>query len=78
MFLLWQNTAAPDSDEEDDLLQLQAIEQKLLAHDPTFTAQQTHASIASQRSALMAAFRPSYNEGDVEGSSFLLIQKRKA
>ncbi|KAF8816730.1 chromatin remodeling complex subunit [Phlegmacium glaucopus] len=63
------NTAAPDSDEEDDLSQLQAIEQKLLAHDPTFTAQQTHASIATQRSALMSAFRPSYNEGDVEGNT---------
>ena len=70
--MLQQNTAAPDSDEEDDLSQLQIIEQKLLAHDPTFTAQQTHASITSQRSALMSAFRPFYNEGDIEGMSLLL------
>ncbi|KAF8972586.1 chromatin remodeling complex subunit [Flammula alnicola] len=61
------NTAAPSSDEEDDLTQLQAIEQKLLTHDPTFTNKHTHASITTQRSALMSAFRPSYEEGDIEG-----------
>ncbi|KAF8168439.1 chromatin remodeling complex subunit [Crassisporium funariophilum] len=63
------NTAAPDSDEEDDFSQLQAIEQKLLTFDPTFTNQHTHASIITQRSALMSAFRPSYEEGDIEGNT---------
>lgn len=61
------NTAAPSSDEEEDMAQLQGIEQKLLAHDPTFTTHQTHASIATQKSALMSAFRPIYSDGDVEG-----------
>lgn len=36
-------------------------------HDPNFTDEHTHASLSSQRSALMAAFRPEYEEGDVEG-----------
>lgn len=57
----------PSSDEEDDLNQLQAVEQKLLAHDPTFTDGETYAAITSQRSALMEAFRPGYNDSDVEG-----------
>ncbi|KAG2023710.1 chromatin remodeling complex subunit [Coprinopsis cinerea AmutBmut pab1-1] len=61
------NTAAPSSDEEDDLTQLQIIEQKLLAHDPTFTDQHTHAFLTTQRSALLSAFLPFYEEGDVEG-----------
>jgi actin-related protein 5 len=43
------------------------VEQKLLAYDPTFTPQHTHASIATKRSALLSAFRPTYEEGDVEG-----------
>ena len=76
IILLQQNTAAPDSDEEDDLSQLQVIEQKLLAHDPTFTAQQTHASITTQRSALMSAFRPFYSEGDIEGASWLSTTRK--
>lgn len=62
-----QNTAAPSSDEEEDIAQLQLIEQKLLTHDPTFTAQHTHASITAQRSALLTSFKPVYEEGDVEG-----------
>lgn len=62
-----QNTAAPSSDEEDDLANLQVVEQKLLAHDPTFTEDHTHASLSSQRSALISAFRPQYEEGDIEG-----------
>ena len=66
IFLTSQNIAA-ESDEEDDLVQLQTIENKLLAHDPTFTLQHTYASIASQRSALISAFRPQYEEGDVAG-----------
>ncbi|KAF9073932.1 hypothetical protein BDP27DRAFT_1381421 [Rhodocollybia butyracea] len=63
------NTAAVSSDEDEDLAQLQLIEQKLLTHDPTFTSQQTHASIASQRSALLSAFKPMYEEGDVAGNT---------
>ncbi|KAJ7671952.1 hypothetical protein B0H17DRAFT_1244632 [Mycena rosella] len=61
------NTAAPSSDEEEDMSQLQLIEQKLLAHDPSFTAQHTHASLASQRSELIATLRPTYDESNVEG-----------
>jgi len=63
------NTAAASSDEEEDLNQLHAIEQKLLLHDPTFTTEDTHASISSQRSALLSAFKPIYDEGDLEGRS---------
>ncbi|KAF8341684.1 chromatin remodeling complex subunit [Amanita rubescens] len=63
------NTATVSSDEEEDLGQLQVIEQKLLAHDPTFTKQQTHASIISRRSALLTAFKPAYEEGNVEGNT---------
>ncbi|KAH7926202.1 actin-like ATPase domain-containing protein [Leucogyrophana mollusca] len=63
------NTAAASSDEEEEYNQLQAIESKLLTYDPTFTAQHTHASITSQRSALITAFRPQYEEGDVEGNT---------
>lgn len=51
------------------MAQLHSVEQKLLAHDPTFTAQHTHASIATQKSALMSAFRPLYGDGDIEGYS---------
>jgi actin-related protein 5 len=51
------------------MVQLQVVEQKLLAHDPTFTSHQTHASLATQRSALISAFRPQFEESDVEGSS---------
>ncbi|KAH7911817.1 hypothetical protein BJ138DRAFT_1135143 [Hygrophoropsis aurantiaca] len=61
------NTAAQSSDEEEEFNQLQIIEQKLLTYDPAFTTQHTHASITSQRSALITAFRPQYEEGDVEG-----------
>ncbi|RDX51426.1 actin-like ATPase domain-containing protein [Lentinus brumalis] len=63
------NAAAVSSDEEDDLATLQALEQKLLAHDPSFTQEDTHASLTSQRSALMSAFRPQYDEGDVQGKA---------
>ncbi|KAN0101058.1 hypothetical protein V8E55_001042 [Tylopilus felleus] len=63
------NTAAPSSDEEDDYNQLQIIESKLLQHDPAFTTQHTHASLSSQRSALLSAFRPQYEEGDIAGHS---------
>ncbi|KAF8624818.1 hypothetical protein AX15_005705 [Amanita polypyramis BW_CC] len=63
------NTANASSDEEEDLNQLQIIEQKLLAYDPTFTKQHTHASITSRRSALLTAFKPTYEEGNVEGNT---------
>ena len=67
VFNVPQNTAAVSSDEEEDLANLQAVEQKLLAYDPSFTKEDTHASLTSQRSALMSAFRPQYEEGDVQG-----------
>ncbi|KAI0932855.1 hypothetical protein AcW1_000146 [Taiwanofungus camphoratus] len=63
------NTAAASSDEEEDLINLQAVEQKLLTHDPTFTTEHTHAALSSQRSALISAFRPQYDEGDIEGKT---------
>ncbi|EKM83345.1 hypothetical protein AGABI1DRAFT_116869 [Agaricus bisporus var. burnettii JB137-S8] len=63
------NIAAASSDEEDDLNQLQVIEQKLLQHDPTFTIHHTHAAISTQRSALLTAFKPSYEEGDTRGKN---------
>ncbi|KAI5991317.1 hypothetical protein F5J12DRAFT_907516 [Pisolithus orientalis] len=63
------NTAAPSSDEEDDIQQLQLVESKLLAHDPTFTTQHTHASRTAARSALLSAFRPQYGPGDVAGAA---------
>ena len=67
-----QNNAAESSDEEEDLVNLQTVESKLLAYDPTFTMEHTHASLTSQRSALMAAFRPQYDEGNVEGQILYL------
>ena len=65
--VLQQNNGAPSSDEEDDITQLQAVENKLLTHDPNFGIEQTHAALSSQRSAFMSAFRPQYIDGDVEG-----------
>ena len=66
-----QNLAAESSDEEEDLLNLQSLEQKLLTYDPTFTTEHTHAALSSQRSALMSAFRPQYEEGDIAGLAYL-------
>ncbi|KAL6305640.1 actin-like protein Arp5p [Sparassis latifolia] len=63
------NNAGASSDEEEDIINLQAVEQKLLNFDPTFTSEHTHAALSSQRSALMSAFRPQYEEGDVEGNA---------
>ncbi|KAG9310323.1 hypothetical protein JVU11DRAFT_9447 [Chiua virens] len=63
------NTATASSDEEEDYNQLQIIESKLLQYDPTFTTQHTHASLTSQRSALLSVFRPQYEEGDIAGHS---------
>lgn len=62
-----QNNAAPSSDEEEDLARLDTVEQKLLAHDPTFSIEHTYHSLTSKRSALISAFRPQYEEGDIEG-----------
>ncbi|KAJ6519177.1 chromatin remodeling complex subunit [Mycena sanguinolenta] len=61
------NMAAPSSDEEEDMSQLAMIEQKLLLHDPSFTAQHTHASLTSKRSELVSTLRPTYDEGNAEG-----------
>ncbi|KAF8491281.1 hypothetical protein JB92DRAFT_3128430 [Gautieria morchelliformis] len=61
------NTTAASSDEEDDLTHLQILETKLLQHDPSFTAQDTYSALATQRSALVEAFRPHYDETDVAG-----------
>ncbi|KZS90376.1 actin-like protein Arp5p [Sistotremastrum niveocremeum HHB9708] len=61
------NIAAPSSDEEDDMAQLQTLEAKLLEHDPSFSTEHTYAAQITKRSALISAFRPSYEEGDTEG-----------
>ncbi|KAH8120692.1 chromatin remodeling complex subunit [Phellopilus nigrolimitatus] len=63
------NTAAASSDEEDDVARLETVESKLLAHDPTFSAEHTYAALAQKRSALMQAFRPQYDEGDPAGAA---------
>jgi len=64
-----RNTATVSSDEEDDIDQLKIVEQKLLQHDPTFTIEHTHAAISSQRSALLAAFKPTYEDDDLRGNA---------
>ncbi|KIY51189.1 chromatin remodeling complex subunit [Fistulina hepatica ATCC 64428] len=63
------NTVAESSDEEQDLQRLIALETQLLAHDPTFTEEHTHAALTSQRSALLTAFKPVYDEGDSQGNT---------
>jgi len=55
-------------EEEEDLATLATVESKLLGHDPSFTAADTYSAITMKRSALMSAFRPKYEEGDVEGT----------
>jgi hypothetical protein len=47
---------------------LAALESKLLSYDPTFTYEDTYSAIAVKRSALMSAFRPKYEEGDVQSA----------
>jgi len=47
--------------------QLQIIEQKLLAHDLRSQANTLIASIMSRRSELLTAFKPAYEEGNLEG-----------
>lgn len=55
---------------------LQVVEQKLLEHDPNFTHEHTHASLSAQRSALLSAFKPQYDDTDVEGASIELSSPR--
>lgn len=62
--LVPKNIAVESSDEEDDIQQLALIESKLLQHDPTFTSAHTYAALKQQKSALLNAFRPSYDHAD--------------
>lgn len=50
------------------MAQLQTLEAKLLEHDPSFSTEHTYAAQITKRSALISAFRPSYEEGDTEGT----------
>ena len=61
---------AVSSDEEEDITHLEAVEQKLLAHNLTFFKEQTYSSVTSQHSALITAFRLQYEEGNVEGRAY--------
>lgn len=61
------NLGIPSSDEEDDIAQLQSLEEKLLEFDPSFTSADTYSSLSTQRSPLLEAFRPHYNENNVAG-----------
>ncbi|KZT58468.1 actin-like ATPase domain-containing protein [Calocera cornea HHB12733] len=54
-----------EDDEEDDFARLESIENRLLAHDPTFDLSLTYAARESQRSALLNAFRPIPAENDL-------------
>ncbi|THH11372.1 hypothetical protein EW145_g710 [Phellinidium pouzarii] len=63
------NNAAASSDEDEDLARLETVEQKLLAHDPTFQEEHTYSALAQRRSALIQAFRPQYFEGDPAGAA---------
>lgn len=65
---LLQNLDHASEDEEDDLTSLAFLESKLLQHDPTFTTADTYSALDVQRSALMSAFRPRYEEGDIQGA----------
>ncbi|KAF8761135.1 Actin-like ATPase protein [Rhizoctonia solani] len=60
------NIAVESSDEEDDLQQLAVIESKLLQHDPDFTPAHTYASLKHQKSALLSAYRPSYDQAELD------------
>ncbi|QRW05037.1 chromatin remodeling complex subunit [Ceratobasidium sp. AG-Ba] len=42
------------------------LESKLLQHDPSFTPAHTYAAIKQQKSALLNAFKPSYEQSDVD------------
>lgn len=65
---MYKNTAI-SSDEEDDVTQLQNIEAKLLEYDPSFTIADTYSALARQRSALVEAFIPRYEENDAAGQT---------
>jgi len=56
------------------MIQLQTVEQKLLSHDPTFTYALTHVALTSQRSALISAFRPQYDDGDIQGAPYFSLR----
>ncbi|KAF8605000.1 actin-like protein Arp5p [Ceratobasidium sp. AG-I] len=58
------NVAVESSDEEEDTNQLTLLESKLLQHDPSFSPAHTYAAIKQQKSALLTAFRPSYDHPD--------------
>ncbi|CAE6513286.1 unnamed protein product [Rhizoctonia solani] len=60
------NIAVESSDEEDDIQQLALIESKLLQHDPKFTPAHTYASLKHQKSALLNAYRPSYDQSELD------------
>ncbi|KZO99733.1 actin-like ATPase domain-containing protein [Calocera viscosa TUFC12733] len=57
--------AEDEDDEEDDFSRLEAIESKLLAHDPTFDLSLTYAARENRRAALLDAFRPIPAENDL-------------
>lgn len=61
------NLGAPDESEEEDIARLAAIEKQLLEYDPTFSLEQTYASVSTATSKLLAAFRPGYSEIDARG-----------
>ncbi|KAG8688408.1 Nuclear actin-protein involved in chromatin remodeling [Ceratobasidium sp. 395] len=60
------NVAVESSDEEEDTQQLVLLESKLLQHDPAFTPAHTYAALKQQKSALLNAFRPSYDHSDLD------------
>jgi len=53
------------------------IEQNLLAHDPAFTIEDTHAYISTKRSALISAFKPIYDEGDPAGKTRIHLNSER-
>ncbi|KAJ3526427.1 hypothetical protein NMY22_g10170 [Coprinellus aureogranulatus] len=71
------NITAPSSDEEEDINNLQAIESKLLQHDPTFTHSHTHASLSSQSSALISAFKPIPSETDIAAHAQIALNTER-
>lgn len=72
-----QNITAPSSDEEEDFNTLQAIESKLLQHDPTFDTSHTHASLSSQSSLLLSTFKPPLNESDVAAHAQIALNTER-
>ncbi|KAG9104142.1 Nuclear actin-protein involved in chromatin remodeling [Ceratobasidium sp. 370] len=60
------NITVESSDEEEDTQQLILLESKLLQHDPSFTPAHTYAALKQQKSALLNAFRPSYDQPDLD------------